>query len=92
MRTERWVAKAVHMSPRTLRRKLAVHGSSLSSLLSEERRARAMAMLRATDLSIEELSERLGYGSVQNFTRAVRQWTGATPAAYRRSVTGRAPA
>src|SRR6185312_14893732 len=36
MRTPREVAKAVHMSPRTLRRKLAVQGSSLSALLSEE--------------------------------------------------------
>ncbi|HLK35780.1 MAG TPA: AraC family transcriptional regulator ligand-binding domain-containing protein [Polyangiaceae bacterium] len=82
------VAKAVHMSPRTLRRKLASQGSSLSALLEEERRERAMALLRAPDLTIEQVSERLGYRSVQNFTRAFRQWTGATPGAYRRSCAG----
>jgi AraC-like DNA-binding protein len=83
------IAKAVHLSPRTLRRRLAVHGSSLSALLSEERKERAMSLLRGSDLPIEQISEMLGYGSVQNFTRAFRQWTTETPAAYRRQMTGR---
>ena len=83
------IAKAVHLSPRTLRRRLAVHGSSLSALLSEERKERAMSLLRGSDLPIEQISEMLGYGSVQNFTRAFRQWTSETPAAYRRQMTGR---
>ena len=69
--------------PRTLRRKLALHGSSLL-LLGAERRDRAVSLLRSSELSIEEMSELLGYGSVQNFTRAFRQWTGETPAAFRR--------
>ncbi len=88
VRSPREVAKAVHMSPRTLRRKLALHGSSLSSLLGAERRDRAVSLLRSSELSIEEMSELLGYGSVQNFTRAFRQWTGETPAAFRRSIAG----
>lgn len=92
LRSPREVAKAVHMSPRTLRRKLALHGSSLSLLLGEMRRNRAVSLLRSSELSIEEMSGLLGYGSVQNFTRAFRQWTGATPAAYRRSSTSRAHA
>jgi AraC-like DNA-binding protein len=91
VRSPREVAKAVHMSPRTLRRKLALHGSSLSSLLGAERRDRAMSLLRSSELSIEEMSELLGYGSVQNFTRAFRQWTGETPAAFRRSIAGQLP-
>jgi AraC-like DNA-binding protein len=91
VRSPREVAKAVHMSPRTLRRKLALHGSSLSSLLGAERRDRAVSLLRSSELSIEEMSERLGYGSVQNFTRAFRQWTGETPAAFRRSIAGELP-
>jgi AraC-like DNA-binding protein len=86
VRTPREVAKAVHMSPRTLRRKLAMQGSSLSSLLGTERRDKAMSLLRSSELSIEEMSVLLGYGSVQNFTRAFRQWTGETPAAFRRAI------
>jgi AraC-like DNA-binding protein len=91
VRSPREVAKAVHMSPRTLRRKLALHGSSLSSLLGAERRDRAVSLLRSSELSIEEMSDLLGYGSVQNFTRAFRQWTGETPAAFRRSIAGHLP-
>jgi AraC-like DNA-binding protein len=91
VRAPREVAKAVHMSPRTLRRKLALHGSSLSSLLGAERRDRAVSLLRSSELSIEEMSDLLGYGSVQNFTRAFRQWTGETPAAFRRSIAGHLP-
>jgi AraC-like DNA-binding protein len=83
------IAKAVHLSPRTLRRRLAMQGISLSSLLSEERRERAMTFLRSSDLSLEQIADVLAYGSVQNFTRAFRQWTGETPAAYRRQMTGR---
>jgi AraC-like DNA-binding protein len=37
------------------------------------------------------MSDLLGYGSVQNFTRAFRQWTGETPAAFRRSIAGHLP-
>jgi AraC-like DNA-binding protein len=79
------VARALHVSPRTLRRKLALQGSSLSLLFEEERCDRALSLLRASELSIEQVSERLGYRNVQNFTRAFRRWTGETPAAHRRS-------
>ena len=91
VRSPREVAKAVHMSPRTLRRKLAMQGSSLSSLLGAERRDKAMSLLRSSELSIEEMSVLLGYGSVQNFTRAFRQWTGETPAAFRRALASPVP-
>ena len=79
------VARAVRMSPRTLRRKLTEQGSSLSSLFDEERRERALLLRRMPELSLAEVAERLGYRNVQNFERAFRRWTGATPAAYRRS-------
>jgi len=82
------VAEAVHMSPRTLKRKLALQGSSLSALLQEERRDRALLLLRSSELSIDDVADRLGYWSVQNFTRAFQHWTGKTPAAYRRSCAG----
>ncbi len=79
------VARAVRISPRTLRRNLTHQGTSLSSLFDEERRERALLLLRVPELSLAEVAERLGYRNVQNFERAFRRWTGATPAAYRRS-------
>jgi AraC-like DNA-binding protein len=91
VRSLREVAKAVHMAPRTLRRKLALQGSSLSLLLEAERRHRAVSLLRNSDLSIEGMYRLLGYTSVQSFTRAFRQWTGETPAAFRRLRAGQLP-
>jgi AraC-like DNA-binding protein len=89
VRDPREIAEAVHLSPRTLRRRLALHGSSLSAILGEERKDRALVLLRSSELSMDRIAEMLGYGSVQNFTRAFRQWTGDTPAAYRRQMSRR---
>jgi AraC-like DNA-binding protein len=87
VRNVREMAEALHMSPRTLKRKLAAQGSCASTLVCEERRDRALVLLRSSELSIDEIADRLGYWSVQNFARAFRLWTGRTPAAYRREPT-----
>jgi AraC-like DNA-binding protein len=79
------VARAVRMSPRTLRRSLTLQGTSLSSLIDAERRDRALLLLQVPGLALAEVAERLGYRNVQNFERAFRRWTGTTPAAHRRS-------
>jgi AraC-like DNA-binding protein len=82
------VADAVAMSSRTLKRKLALQGVSFSTLCEDERRQRALILLRSPELSIEDVADRLGYWNVQNFTRAFRRWTTRTPAAYRRDGPG----
>jgi AraC-like DNA-binding protein len=85
LRSPSEVASALHMAPRTLRRKLESRGHSLSALFDQERRDRALSLLGSPDLSLAQVAERLGYRSVQNFERAFRRWTGTTPAAHRRS-------
>jgi AraC-like DNA-binding protein len=79
------VAGGLGMSPRTLARKLTLAGTSISALLDEERRDRALLLLRRDDASLALVAERVGYGNVQNFERAFKRWTGMTPAAYRRT-------
>jgi AraC-like DNA-binding protein len=79
------VAGELGLSPRTLKRRLAEERTAFSDLLEEERRERALLLLRSGDLSIERVAERVGYSDVANFNRAFRRWTGKTPAAYRRS-------
>jgi AraC-like DNA-binding protein len=79
------VAALMHLSPRTLKRRLAEQGVTFSSLAESELRERAMLLLRSADLSLEQVAERVGYSDVANFTRAFRRWTGHTPARYRRS-------
>jgi AraC-like DNA-binding protein len=79
------VAKTLAISSRTLKRRLAAQGLSFSSLLAQERRAKAMFLLNMQQISLEEVAERVGYSTLSNFARAFRQWTGRSPAAYRRS-------
>ena len=84
LRRPQEVARAVGMSPRTLRRKLSLEGSSLSLLLDEVRRDRALLLLRLEDSSTAQIAGRLGYRNAQAFERAFQRWTGRTPASYRR--------
>jgi len=57
---------------------------SYSALIEEERRTRALVLLRSSGIPTKEIAERLGYSNVANFLRAFRRWTGQTPAAFRR--------
>ena len=77
------IAKKMNMSVRTLKRKLEADGTTYSELLEEQRRAKAMLLLRRPDLGVEEIAVRLGYSDAANFTRAFRRWTGITPKAFR---------
>jgi AraC-like DNA-binding protein len=79
------LAAAVRVSSRTLRRRFAEDGIAYSKVLDQERRDRAMFLLRSLDLSVKSVAERLGYSGVSNFARAFRRWTGQTPAAFRGS-------
>ena len=77
------VAAQLHISPRTLKRRLADLKTTYSKILDEERKRRAIALLRTTTLTTEEIAERLGYTDVANFGRAFRRWTRRTPGSYR---------
>jgi AraC-like DNA-binding protein len=78
------VAAQLQLSSRTLKRRLAEAGTTYSAILDGERKRRALALLRTTTLTTDEIAERLGYSDVANFGRAFRRWTGRTPASVRR--------
>ncbi len=80
------VAALVHMSGRTLKRRLAAQGVTFSTLVDRARRERALALLQSSRLPIEDVAERLDYATASTFVRAFHRWTGTTPAAYRRRV------
>jgi AraC-like DNA-binding protein len=84
-RTIEQVAKRLHVSVRTLKRRLAEEGTTYSELVDAERRERALLLLRSDDLTLAEIADRLGYSDAANFTRAFRRWTGVSPRAFRRS-------
>jgi AraC-like DNA-binding protein len=82
------VARALHLSPRTLKRRLADQGTTFSAIRDEWRRQRALMLLDQRALSIGEIAAKLGYTELPNFTRAFRKWTGLTPQAYRARARG----
>jgi len=79
-------ARALGLSTRTLKRRLADEDTDFTSLLDEQRRQRALILLRSAELSVESVAEQVGYSDVANFTRAFRRWSGTTPTAYRRDA------
>jgi AraC-like DNA-binding protein len=77
------VARSLHLSTRTLKRKLATAGVAFSEVTDTERRERALRLLRSTDLSVDEIALRLDYSTTSTFVRAFRRWTGDSPGKFR---------
>lgn len=77
------VARSLGVSTRTLKRRLAEHGTSFTEVTDGVRRQRALLLLDDRRLSVGEVADRLYYSDVANFTRAFRRWTGTTPAMFR---------
>ena len=77
------LADALHMSPRTLQRRLAdEHDTSLRKLVDDLRHQLALRHL-AAGLSIAEVSFLLGFSEPSAFHRAFRRWTDRTPTQWR---------
>ena len=77
------MARDLRASPRTLKRRLAEHGTTFSAIRDDVRRQRALLLLDNRALSVGDIAAKLGYSELPNFTRAFRKWTGKTPLAYR---------
>lgn len=83
------LARTLHMSERTLRRRLEDQGTSYKNLLDELRRELACHYVARTGESFEETGARLGFADISAFYRAFKRWTATTPAAYRAQGNGR---
>lgn len=77
------IASDVNMSERTLRRKLREENTSFRNLVDQLRMEMAIKYLRDTDLTVEAISELLGFSDAANFRQAFRRWTKAAPHAFR---------
>lgn len=81
------VAQALHVSTRTLHRRLADAQTSFSGLLANLLEDMAKHFIRL-GLSAGEVAERLFYTDVRTFNRAFKRWTGLTPNQYQKQQTG----
>ncbi len=81
--TQQEVADSLHMSLRTLQRKLGGEKTSYKDLLDETRRELANQYLRQACLSVSEVTYLLGFSEPSNFARAFKRWTGRTPSEFR---------
>ncbi|MCA9604014.1 MAG: AraC family transcriptional regulator [Myxococcales bacterium] len=76
-------ARRLHVTPRTLHRRLDDEGTSFRSILEDVRQRLAEDHLRAGRASVEEIAYMLGYSDPANFRRAFRRWTSVSPSAFR---------
>jgi len=80
------VAAALHMSARTLQRRLGEAGAQFTEVLDAVRAEEAKRALAGSDAPIAEIGWRLGFADLATFSRAFKRWTGQPPGTFRRSA------
>lgn len=78
------VARKLHMSGRTLGRRLQQEGTSFMVIYDDVRRELALRYLEQPQLNIAEVAFMLGFSQTPAFSRAFKRWTGASPIEHRR--------
>jgi AraC-like DNA-binding protein len=86
LRTADDLARHLHVSVRTLHRQIREEGSSLQALKDEARREVASELLYRSDRSVKQVAWAVGFRNEKSFARAFSQWTGKSPADYRRKA------
>ena len=77
------IARELHISSRTLQRRLQDAGSNFQKALEEARHQLARHYLTNSLLELSETAHLLGYEDSNSFVRAFRVWEGVPPAHWR---------
>ncbi len=86
-----WYADQLAISATQLASVLrALTGRTTKNLISDRVMAEAERLLRHTNLTVQQIADRLGYGDPLYFSRAFRQHVGEPPSAYRNHLAGTA--
>ncbi len=78
------VARALHVSVRTLQRKLVATGTTFREVSEAVAGQLAAEYLTDPSVSISEVAFLLGFSDQSSFHRAFRRWTGESPGRWRR--------
>lgn len=73
------VAEKLNLSERSLRRKLAEANTSFQTILVGLKQALAEEYLGKTNLTIEQIADKLGYSDAASFSHAYKRWHGVAP-------------
>lgn len=73
------VCSQLHVSKRSLQRRLKEEGQTFQSILDATRSELSMQYLAQDNISVEEISHLLAFRDPNSFYRAFRGWTGMTP-------------
>lgn len=86
------LAKQLHTTASTLRRRLDDEGQLYQSIKDDLRRDLAITYLSRSRRSVLEVALTLGFAEPSAFHRAFKKWTGANPGEYRQCFQGRSEA
>lgn len=78
------IANQMHCSPRSLQRQLAGWDLKYREIVEYVRLQKALALLRCSKYSVNDIANVLGYSEGSAFIRAFGRWTGKTPMSYAR--------
>jgi AraC-like DNA-binding protein len=77
------VARELHVSTRTLQRRLTEEGRTFQQLMEQSRRELARHYLLHSSLELNETAYLLGYEDANSFFRAFQHWEGTSPGQWR---------
>lgn len=78
------LAAQLHMTPRTLQRRLTSENVRFSALLRDVRLQRAQQLITEQDWRLEQIATELGFTDAVAFSHAFKSWTGESPGRWRR--------
>lgn len=84
--TDETVAEALHVTSRTLHRRLKDQGRSFRDLLKEVRQELAAQYIGDDTLTLTEITFLLGFSEMSSFSRAFRNWNGISPSEARQAA------
>lgn len=83
------MAERLHLSPRTLIRRLKQEGTRFQQLRDQTLSRRASQLLSLPHYTVSMVADELGYTDVASFRRAFQRWFGASPGRFRQGMISR---
>ena len=80
------MAYQLHVSSSTLQRRLREYGVTYKELKIQAKLTQAKSLLMDSQLSLEKVSNQLGFCDASAFTKSFKTFIGVTPSQYRKQL------